>query len=33
MTCTDGIDDLTLELKAYGSMQVGVPLPLSQFKV
>ena len=33
MTGTDGIDDLTLELKACESMEVGAPLPLSQFKV
>ena len=32
MTGTDGIDDLTLELKAYESMEVGAALPLSQLK-
>ena len=32
MTGADGIDDLTLVLKAYESMELGVPLPLSQSK-
>ena len=32
MTGADGIDDLTLVLKAYESMELGVPLPLSRLK-
>ena len=30
MTGADGIDDLALVLKAYKSMELGVPLPLNR---
>ena len=33
MTGADGVDDLALVLKAYESMELGVPLPLSRSKV